>query len=407
MNSLTKQRYISTSIWSDDWFDGLSEREKLVYFYLLTNEHTNAAGVYHCTLKNIRAETGIDKEAVINALAKFEADGKAFRYQEYVIITKWLKHQKIAARGKMFEGALAILRALPDEIKRFIADRRRYDFDVQKYVAIPESGEPPIISGVNEGKAAKIDEKPQELPKNAPVPLDTLSGKDDTEPQNSQKGDTLSIPYRYPIDTLSHDSDSDSDSDDDDDDDSFLKESLSGPCESPGEEKPAPGGGLSLSFFDFIKSESKKLGFPIPDNLAKHVEKTIPPDWLTGKNNFLRFTAAQLRDQYRKNPKTEAEFRNLYQAALWKSWDSFREIYPGWREKQENRPRASPPPEKCPDCGRALKKPSGQLITCKCGSFGERKGKIWEWSRPAGKEAIAALLAALPHSRAGPNTGHI
>ena len=50
MNSLTRQRYISTSIWSDDWFDSLSEREKLVYFYLLTNEHTNAAGVYQCTL---------------------------------------------------------------------------------------------------------------------------------------------------------------------------------------------------------------------------------------------------------------------------------------------------------------------------------------------------------------------
>jgi hypothetical protein len=62
MNSQTKQRYISTSIWSDDWFDSLSDREKLVYFYLLTNEHTNTAGIYQCTLKNIRLEIGLDRE---------------------------------------------------------------------------------------------------------------------------------------------------------------------------------------------------------------------------------------------------------------------------------------------------------------------------------------------------------
>jgi hypothetical protein len=137
MNSQTKQRYISTSIWSDDWFDSLSEREKLVYFYLLTNEHTNAAGVYECTLKNVRLEIGLSREEIEHIMAKFAEDGKAFYFRGYIIIPKWLKHQKISERSKMFFGAVKVLKSLPDEIKAFIADRRHYDYDVSGLIGTP------------------------------------------------------------------------------------------------------------------------------------------------------------------------------------------------------------------------------------------------------------------------------
>jgi hypothetical protein len=137
MDSTTKQRYISTSIWSDEWFDSLSTLEKLVYFHLLTNEFTNAAGVYHFSLKQIRIDLDISRDDVQAAMEKFEAAGKAYYFQEYIVIPKWLKHQKISERSKMFLGALTILRGLPDEIKGFIADRKHYDFPVEKYVQIP------------------------------------------------------------------------------------------------------------------------------------------------------------------------------------------------------------------------------------------------------------------------------
>jgi hypothetical protein len=145
MNSLTKQRYISTSIWSDDWFDSLSEREKLVYFYLLTNEHTNPAGVYQCTLKNVRLEIGLNREEIERIMAKFAAAGKAFYYNNYIIIPKWLKHQKIKERSGLFLGMVKVLKALPAELKVFISDRHHYDYDVSPYIgtlSIP-SGDPP------------------------------------------------------------------------------------------------------------------------------------------------------------------------------------------------------------------------------------------------------------------------
>ncbi|MDR1902926.1 MAG: hypothetical protein LBQ88_11670, partial [Treponema sp.] len=165
MNSLTKQRYISTSIWSDDWFDSLSEREKLVYFYLLTNEHTNAAGVYQCTLKNVRLEIGLGREEVERIMSKFAEAGKAFYYREYIIVPKWLKHQKIKERSGLFLGAVKVLKSLPDEVKVFISDRAHYDYDVEPYIGKvyrpsqdppPENGrhstDPPTEEGAETGE---------------------------------------------------------------------------------------------------------------------------------------------------------------------------------------------------------------------------------------------------------------
>jgi len=54
---MAKQRYISTSIWDDDWFvEQLNVPEKLFYFYLLTNEHTNIAGIYKISIRKISQE---------------------------------------------------------------------------------------------------------------------------------------------------------------------------------------------------------------------------------------------------------------------------------------------------------------------------------------------------------------
>jgi len=172
MDGTTKQRYISTSIWADGWFDSLSVMEKLIYFYLLTNNHTTIAGVYPLALKYICADTGCSREEVNAAMTKFENAGKAYFYREYIIIPKWLKHQKIKERSGLFLGAVKVLKSLPDEIKAFIADRRHYDYDISKYIEMSLT-------------------PPQDLPK------------------------TSLIPPQDPPPNLAHDLDLDSDSDSD------------------------------------------------------------------------------------------------------------------------------------------------------------------------------------------------
>ena len=219
MNIMTKQRYISTSIWDDDWFDSLSEREKLVYFYLLTNTRTNIAGVYQCTLKNMRLEIGLDREEAERIMGKFAADGKAFYFKDYIIVPKWLKHQKIGERSKLFIGAVKILKSLPDDIKDFISDRRHYDYDISEIIG----------------------------------------------PNN----DSLSIAYAQNGENSAHDSDLDSDLDLDSDFDPVPEISFG--SDEPGGEKPA------------VEKQAKPKKPPLrerePENGLEHVEKAYLRNW--------------------------------------------------------------------------------------------------------------------------------
>lgn len=181
MNATTKQRYISTSIWDDDWFDSLTEREKLVYFYLLTNPHTNAAGVYQCTLKNMRLEIGLEREEAERIMSKFGAAGKAFYFKDYIIIPKWLRHQKIKERSGLFLGMVKVLKSLPDEIKAFISDRQHYDYDVSGIIGIVSrpTVDPPSKKGrPSQDPPPKIDTPSIEFPvENGEHPPQTTAQK--------------------------------------------------------------------------------------------------------------------------------------------------------------------------------------------------------------------------------------
>ena len=158
---MSVQRYISSSFWSDDWVDSLSIPEKLLYMYLLTNEHTNVAGVYKITIKRIKDDTGISKEEVIAILEKFSRDRKAFYINEYIVIPKWLKHQKLGQRGKLRMGANAILRGLPQEIKDFIMQPGNFEYDTS---FLRENGYTPSIPhNDNTGNTDRVSENEDAL----------------------------------------------------------------------------------------------------------------------------------------------------------------------------------------------------------------------------------------------------
>jgi len=123
MEVFKKQRYISTTIWSDDWFDSLSHLEKLFYFYLLSNPYTNIAGVYPITERIMRAEMDISKDKLKNLLLKFEDDGKVFYHEGYIILPNWLKHQRVGGKIKSgtFLGVKRVLNSLPASVRIFIS----------------------------------------------------------------------------------------------------------------------------------------------------------------------------------------------------------------------------------------------------------------------------------------------
>lgn len=130
-NSSTKQRYISTSIWDDDWFADLEPDAKLLYFYLLTNEKTNVAGVYQISITRISRDTGMDKGLITSLFEEFEACQKVFYRFSYVVLPNAPKHQKYETRGKIKAAIIAVLESLPNGlINDFLSEDIPYQFDL-------------------------------------------------------------------------------------------------------------------------------------------------------------------------------------------------------------------------------------------------------------------------------------
>jgi hypothetical protein len=204
---MSVQRYISSSFWSDDWVDSLSVQEKLIYMYLLTNENTTVAGVYKITVKRIKDDTGISREEVVAALDKFAKDKKAFFTDEFIIIPKWPKHQKLGERGKLRLAVNALLRSLPRKIKEFLMQPGHYDYDLS-FLGNDNDDQPKPYPENQE--SASGSENPIPYPENEEKD-DTLSGFGGENPipypENEEKGDRVC----QKTDTLSSDLDLDLD----------------------------------------------------------------------------------------------------------------------------------------------------------------------------------------------------
>jgi hypothetical protein len=365
MNSLTKQRYISTSIWSDDWFDSLSEREKLVYFYLLTNEHTNPAGVYQCTLKNARLEIGLDREEIERIMDKFAEDGKAFYYKDYIIIPKWLKHQKVTERSGLYIGAVKVIQSLPQEVKEFISDRRHYDWDISN-----------IIGTVSSTSKDPIETHPQ---KNIDPPLKSGRPSIEPPPKNTSKA--------------AHDSDLDLDLDSDRDIDiDFDGDPKQGDTvvDNLGEKRPPP-----KDLYIFIKETVKAHGFYIDEPVAKKIANSIPdPAWFTAEHSIIDLVAEKINDIYADKPKEER--KKLFVSALTK-WENIQDEYPDWlnkkieadKERALEKLRNTPPPI-CPHCQTDM---GGKRICPNCNGsvvFSDEK-KAWQYDEPFDFSSMPSL----------------
>jgi len=112
---MSKQRYIDTKIWSDTWISDLDPIEKLLFFYILTNERTNIAGIYELPLKIMAVETGIEIETIKRVLNRFEKDKKVIYLNGWIGIKNFIKHQDIK-NEKILKGINLILEDIPTDI---------------------------------------------------------------------------------------------------------------------------------------------------------------------------------------------------------------------------------------------------------------------------------------------------
>ena len=102
-----KARVLHTKFWSDDFVAELTTAEKLVFLYLLTNEHVNIIHCYECTDRTILFDTGVNRDQLETAKQKLEAAGKVRFFQGWVQLMNADRFQQF--NGEKNERAKMIL----------------------------------------------------------------------------------------------------------------------------------------------------------------------------------------------------------------------------------------------------------------------------------------------------------
>jgi hypothetical protein len=122
------RRSVNTRIWADEWFEGLSRDEKLLWLYLLTNQYTNMLGIYEVSMSRISFETGITRETLSKAFERFQREGKAFYIcNRFVFLVNWLKNQSM--NTNMEKNARTSLENLPDDVLSALSTMHMESFE--------------------------------------------------------------------------------------------------------------------------------------------------------------------------------------------------------------------------------------------------------------------------------------
>ncbi|MDR1072505.1 MAG: hypothetical protein LBL45_02370 [Treponema sp.] len=130
------------AFWNDGYVQELDLAETAVYFHYITSPRLENSGVFKEGRRMVAfyVKTGVD--AVKNADAKLEKDGKIYRIGEWVIVPSSLKHQKFDKSPNIIKGIYEQLKTAPAEVLKKLQECG-YGLDLTPIVSGEESGSPP------------------------------------------------------------------------------------------------------------------------------------------------------------------------------------------------------------------------------------------------------------------------
>lgn len=157
----------------DEWFQELDVHARLFWIYLFTNPSASPAGIYRLPLRTMAFESGIDSQSVQKFMRDFSAVNKA-HYSDGVV---WVVNMRRLQFPALTDGSglWQIATKIASDIDAIPACELKTRY-------IMHSGYPKVIA-----TAIKTDNGKERLER--VVSIDYQHGID-----------TLSIPYRYPID---------------------------------------------------------------------------------------------------------------------------------------------------------------------------------------------------------------
>lgn len=114
-------RSIDADTWSDPWFSELPPPAKLVFLYLITNHHVNAAGLCEVTMRVMSFETGLERDQIERLLPKLAPRVMWWPDHNLLWVRNFYKRQRANTNSVNFRTAAArITQDAPPEVQATI-----------------------------------------------------------------------------------------------------------------------------------------------------------------------------------------------------------------------------------------------------------------------------------------------
>lgn len=168
---MSKQRYLDTKFWDDNYIIKLDPVEKLIFIYCLTNPLTNILGIYEISLRRIAFDTGIDQDMVIKILGRFEKDNKIKYDNGYIVIKNFTKYQK--DNPSINRGIEILIPQIPPELLKWVnIDQKRVTTNIIPQAvtdgiqAVPyyNNNNNPNLNNNNKEEDKEEEKKEEEMP---------------------------------------------------------------------------------------------------------------------------------------------------------------------------------------------------------------------------------------------------
>lgn len=113
-----KTRILHSKFWKDSFVSTLSSDEKLLFVYLILNEHVNILHLYECSDREIMFDTGLDTKALQKAKETLQKAGKVYFFDGYVFLRNAHKYEEY--NGPLHDKARdKILKELSEGVRKW------------------------------------------------------------------------------------------------------------------------------------------------------------------------------------------------------------------------------------------------------------------------------------------------
>ncbi len=117
---MSKNTFLHTRFWQDNYVCDLDPIEKLLFIYAITSPYLGLTGIYEVPIKHVAFETGLDKDMVVKIFSRFEAEKKIVYRNGWLCVVKYPKYQRYSGEKLLIAVDKEINRIPKDILNLFI-----------------------------------------------------------------------------------------------------------------------------------------------------------------------------------------------------------------------------------------------------------------------------------------------